>query len=211
MLDRKKVNIFLIASVVLLVLVAVRFNYFEKLYDYFNNWTNESESNKELEKVINENPQYIYETFLDKNGNEIVVEMERKIIEVGGKYEVLYEENSEPDFLYYNRYEGYIKNVDGKNITFVVERENKRDDGENYYHDLKSVEDYEIVFNLDEYDLEGNPEFGTCDNVSINLDFCPKPEDFEEIVGKKLWVHETAERDYVTKDVIKGLAFMFNE
>src|SRR3989304_4791776 len=165
MLNRKKVTIFLIISIVLLILVAIKFNYFEKIFEYKNIWINRDKSD---DKTENDYPEYIYETFIDKDGNEVVIEMERKTGTINGEDIIFYEDTVDPEVIYCHFYQGIVKSVDSVKIIFLVDKECKNADLNESFYDYKNVKDYEIEFDFCDYDSRSSDEFGTHYSIAIN-------------------------------------------
>lgn len=204
MLDRKKVNIFLIISIILLVLVAVKFNYFEKIFEYKNIWTN---GDKNDDKGENDYPEYIYESFMDKDGNEVVIEMERKTGTLNGEDIIFYEDTNDSQVIYCHFYQGILKDVDTEKIIFLVDKECKNADLSSSFNDYKDVEDYEIKFFLSDYNTKHNKEFGIRDMIAINTIEIKDYKDLEKLVGKYLKVIDNVFKDNTTKILVKGLDF----
>ena len=204
MLDRKKVNIFLIISIILLVLVAVKFNYFEKIFEYKNIWTN---GDKNDDKSENDYPEYIYESFMDKDGNEVVIEMERKTGTLNGEDIIFYEDTNDSQIIYCHFYQGILKDVDTEKIIFLVDKECKNADLSSSFNDYKDVEDYEIKFFLSDYNTKHNKEFGIRDMIAINTIEIKDYKDLEKLVGKYLKVIDNVFKDNTTKILVKGLDF----
>jgi len=207
MLNRKKVNIFLVVSIVLLILIAVKFNYLEKIIDYKNDWINKNKSNDRAENDINDYPEYIYETFIDKDGNEVVIEMEKKTGTINGEDIIFYEDTAEPEVIYCHFYQGIIRSVDSEKMIFLVDKECKNADLNESFYDYQDVEDYEIEFNFNNYKTIHNEEFGIRDMIAINTVEIKDYKDFNKLIGKYLKVVDSEFRDNITKILVKGLDF----
>ena len=207
MLNRKKVNVFLIVSIILLILVAIKFNYLEKIIEFKNVWINRNKSDDKAENDVNDYPEYIYETFIDKNGNEVVIEMKKKIGTVNGEDIIFYENTADPEVIYCHFYQGIIKSVDGEKIIFLVDKECKNADLNESFYDYKDVEDYEIEFDLSDYNTKHNEEFGIRDMIAINTVEIKDYTDLEKLIGKYLKIVDSEFRDNVTKILVKGLDF----
>jgi hypothetical protein len=204
MLDRKKVNIFLIISIILLVLVAVKFNYFKKIFEYKNIWMSRDKID---DKTKNDYPEYIYESFMDKDGNEVVIEMERKTGTLNDENIIFYEDTNDSQVIYCHFYQGILKDVDSEKIVFLVDKECKNADLSSSFNDYKDVEDYEIKFFLSDYNTEHNEEFGIRDMISINTIEIKGYKDFEKLVNKYLKVIDTVFKENTTNILVKGLDF----
>ena len=214
--NKKKVYIFLAISIVIILVVLIKFSYVEKFLDWYSSRIYKNEISKDdLGDANKQNnlddfdkyPEYIYETFLDKDGNEVVLKMERKVGSVDGEEIIFYEDTAEPDVIYCHFYKGTVKSVDDEKVVFLVDRECKNADPDTSYYDYSDIEDYEIKFNFDDYNLEGSEEFGTCDSIAINTDEINSYGDLEKLVGKYVRVQDAKFRDSATKIIHKGLDF----
>lgn len=202
MLDRKKVNIFLIIGIILLVLVAVKFNYFKKIFEYKNIWMSRDKSD---DKTDNNYPEYIYESFTDKDGNEVVIEMERKTGTLNGEDIIFYEDTNDSQVVYCHFYQGILKDVDSEKIIFLVDKECKNADPDSSLDDYKDVEDYEIKFFLSDYNTNHNKELGIRDMITINTIEIQNYSYLEKLIGKYLKIIDSEFKDNTTKILVKGL------
>ena len=195
----RKKRIIIPAVVVLCVLVGVffvmKFDVIGKIYNFIQDRTKE-EVPEELK----------YETFLDKDGNEYVVEMRKIIVtnlETGEEVE-MWEDTSEPKIIYDNYYKGKIEKIEDNKIYFNVDKEDKSGGGFSY----KDVEDYKVVFDIDTYDLESDPHSSDyCDSLNFDHEDFYSAKELEFLVGKDLRVQESMFEDYYTKDRYKMLFF----
>ena len=192
-------------SVVIIMLIY--FGYAGKFLDWCSRGIYKNEASSGSKGDIDENPQYVYETFLDKDGNEVVLKMEKKAGTVDGEEIIFYEDVTPPDVIYCHFYKGTIKSVDDEKVVFWVDKECRNADLDASYYDYRDVEDYEIKFIFDDYDLEGSEEFGTCDSIAINTDEIKSYKDLEKLIGKYIRVQDAKFRDSATKIIHKGLDF----
>ena len=207
MLNRKKINIFLIVSIILLILVAIKFNYLEKIIDYKNVWINRNKSDDKAENDVNDYPEYIYETFIDKDENEVVIEMERKTGTINGEDIIFYEDTADPEVIYCHFYQGIVKSVDNEKIIFLVDKECKNADLNESFYDYKDVVDYEIEFDFYDYNTQHDEKFGIRDMITVNTVEIKDYTDLEKLTGKYLKIVDSEFRDNVTKILVKGLDF----
>ncbi len=183
------------------------FGYAGKFLDWCSRGIYKNESSSDGQGDIDENPQYVYETFLDKDGNEVVLKMEKKAGTVDGEEIIFYEDTDEPDVIYCHFYKGTIKSVDDEKVVFWVDKECRNADLDASYYDYRDVEDYEIKFIFDDYDLEGSEEFGVRDMIAINTDEINSYKDLEKLIGKYIIACNAEFRDNSTKIICKSLDF----
>jgi len=204
MLNRKKVNIFLIISITILVIVAVKLNYLDKIFEYKSIWMSRDKSD---DKTENDYPEYIYESFMDKDGNEVVIEMERKTGTINGEDIVFYEDTNDSQVIYCHFYQGILKDVDSEKIIFLVDKECKNADLSSSFNDYKDVEDYEIRFFLSDYNLKSSDEFITHCSIAINTNIVTNKKEIEKLIGKYMRIQNIEFKDIITKETIKNLDF----
>lgn len=211
MLKKKKIITFLIISIILLILVVIKFNYLEKIINYKNNWFNNGKGINKVKDNVDCYPEYIYETFTDKDGNEVVIKMERKSGLIDGEDIVFYEDTAESEVIYCHFYQGIVESVDGEKILFLVDKECKNADIGEHYHDYEDVKGYVIEFNFSDYNTLHNEKFGVRDMITIDTVEIKGYKDLEKLIGKYLKVVDSEFRDNVTKILVKGLDFILGE
>jgi len=204
MLNRKKINIFLIISIGLLILVVIKFNYLEKIFEYKNIWINRDKSD---DKAENDYPEYIYESFVDRDGNEVVIEMEKKTGTINGEDVIFYEDTSDSQVIYCHFYQGTLKEIDDETIVFLVDKECKNADLDESFNEYKDVEDYEIKFYLSDYNLKSLEAFITNCSIAINTNIVSNKQEIEKLIGKYMRIQNIKFRDIITKETIKNLDF----
>jgi len=204
MLNRKKVNIFLIISITILVIVAVKLNYLDKIFEYKSIWMSRDKSD---DKTENDYPEYIYESFMDKDGNEVVIEMERKTGTINGEDIVFYEDTNDSQVIYCHFYQGILKDVDSEKIIFLVDKECKNADLSSSFNDYKDVENYEMRFFLSNYNLKSSDEFITHCSIAINTNIVTNKKEIEKLIGKYMRIQNIEFKDIITKETIKNLDF----
>ena len=79
-------------------------------------------------------------------------------------------------------------------------------------YSFKNVKDYQIIFNIDTYNLEFDPssEYSVNDSLVYDYESFYKADDLQGIVGKYLRVTDTSLEDNYTGKKYKSLTF-FNE
>lgn len=200
------VNIILIVSIIACIFFLVRYDVMGKLYDVISRQIAQNKSESKNSDVQGE---LIYETVLDKDGNEFVIEMEKIIVkdEDGNEVE-MYVDTAEPIIIYDYMYKGKITKISDNKIYFNVDLEVK----EGTDHSFKNVKDYEIIFDIDTYNLEFDPnsEYSVNNSLVYNYESFNKADDLQGIVGKYLRVTDTSLEDNYTGEKYKSLTF-FNE
>jgi len=207
MLNRKKVSIFLIISIVLLILTIIKFNYVEGIFNYVKDWINRNKNINKIEDDIDDYPEYIYETFLDKDGNEVVIEMERRTGTIDGEDVIFYENTVEAEVVYCHFYQGVINSVDDEKIIFLVDKECKNVDLDKSYYDYEDVEDYEIEFDFDDYKPRSSNESLNSNSIFINSNEIGNRVEVEKLVGKNIVVQDFQFKDILTKSTANSLNF----
>ncbi len=207
MFERKKVYILLVISFIALIIALIKFNYSDRIFDFINNLNSRNSAANDIENELKEYPEYIYETFQDKDGNDVLVEMGRKTGTIDGEKIVFYEDIAESEVIYSHFYRGSIKSINEEKIIFTVKEEYKNADLNKYYYEYEDIEDYEINFYFADYQLENNEEFGIRDIITINTEEINNSKDLEKLIGKHIRVSESKFKDNIFKIVNKSLDF----
>jgi hypothetical protein len=203
---RKIINIVLIACIVIGVFFLIKYDVMGRLYDIIKLQVAQNKSDQVNGNALEE---IIYETVLDEDGNEFVIEMEKIIVEDEDGNEVeMYVDTAEPIIIYDYMYKGKITKIEDSKIYFTVDLEVK----EGTDHSFENVKDYEIIFDIDTYNLEfdTSSEYSVNDSLVYNYEIFYKAEDLQDIVGKYLRVTDTGLEDNYTGEKYKSLTF-FNE
>jgi len=105
-------------------------------------------------------------------------------------------------------YKGKLTKIKDNKIYFTVDMEQK----EGTSHSFKDVNDYELIFDIDTYNLElnSNSEYSVNDSLVYDYQSFYKAGDLQIIVGKYLRVTDTAFEDNYTGEGYKALTF-YNE
>ncbi len=203
---RKITNIALIVCTIIGIFFLIKYDVIGKLYDIIDLQVAQNKSGQESDGTRKEK---IYETVLDEDGNEFIIEMEKIIVEDEEGNEVeMYVDTAEPIIIYDHMYKGEITKIEYNKIYFTVDLEIK----EGTDHSFENVKDYEIIFDIDTYNLEfdHNSEYSVNDSLVYNYECFYKADDLQDIVGKYLRVTDTGLEDNYTGKRYKSLTF-FNE
>ncbi len=199
----KIINIIIIACVIIGLFFLVKFDVMGKLYDTIEH---EKKLNKAIQEKDDVQGEIIYKTFIDKDGNEIVVEMEKTLVldENGNEVEI-YVDTAEAIIIWERSYRGRVIKINDNKIYFNVDLEEK----EGTKHSFKNVDNYEIVFDINKYDLEHDLEVGYSVYDDLIYDYKPfySAEDLQNIVGEYLRVTDTGFEDSYTGENYKALCF----
>ena len=178
----KKRNIIII---VLVIGVAIGFFLVIKL-----DLINTIENKFYLQKIKNETaePELITETFTDKDGSEIVVRMKKIVVkDKNTSQEVLmYEDIAEPEIVDVKSYKGKIETIMENKIFFIVEKEFKKSKFGASSYNFEDVKDYQIIYDLESYNLGFDESVGyfVCDHLNLDFNDLESIMDLEKIIGK---------------------------
>jgi len=203
MVKRRIINIFLVFSIAILILVLIKTGLMEKAMDLLKNRLSPDGTVAEEQ---DEHPEYIYETFIDGDGNEVSVKMEKRIGTIDGEEVVFYEDTMGSEVIYYRFYKGVISDVDDEKIVFIVDKECLDGNPEDSFFDYEDVEDYEIVFYLDEY-LKDIDDMGLKEIISINSNEIETYKEIESLIGKYVRMQDFKFKDWLSKKEYRGLSF----
>jgi len=198
---RKIINIVLTVFIVIGIFFVIKFNLVGKI-----------ENKIQQQKIKNgvsaktDESELIMETFIDKDGNEVVVEM-RKIVakdEETGEEVVMYEDTAEPKIIHDYMYKGTVEKIENNKVYFVVDKESK-----NGSYFFKDVKDYQIIFNLSSYstEVDTSVEYFICDHITLDFKDLDSIKDIEKLVGKYIRVQDGKYEDYYTGEEYKVLNF----
>ena len=206
MTRRKIINIFLLISFILLILVAVKIDLFGRLIKYAEEY---SSLKQNLEENQDDYPDNIYEIFIDGDGKEISVKMERKTGTIDGEEVVFYEDTLESEIINYHFYKGIVKSVDDKKVVILLDKECLNADPEDSFYQYTDVEDYELVFYFKDYNSEYE-EYGIKDRISINTITINNIIELQEIIGKYLRICDSEFKDPILNITNCQLDFFYN-
>jgi len=198
---RKIINLTLIIFIAVCIFFVIKFDVLEKIKDSMNKSV---EQNKSISDE--DSPEELrYETFLDEEGNEIVIEME-KIIgedEEGNEIE-FWADTAEHEIIYDYMYKGTIEKIEDNKIYFLVDKKSRN--GSSFCED---VEDYQIIFDIDTYDLESDPYIGyfVYDSLIFDYENFYRAGDIDFLLGKYLRVQDVMGKDSHNGEICKELIF----
>jgi len=202
----KIINIIIIACVIIGLFFLVKFDVMGKLYDTIEQEKSLNKSTKEKDDVQGE---IIHKTVLDEDGNEIVIEMKKRIVldEYGNEVE-MYTDTAETIIIWESVYKGRVTKIDDNKIYFNVDLEEKK----GTKHSFKNVDNYEIIFDIDTYVLEYDPKvrYSVHDFLLYNSKHFYKAEELQNIVGDYLRISDTGFEDNYTGENYKILCFWVN-
>jgi len=213
MKKRKIINIVLVTCVVIGIFFVIKFNLVGKMENIIYQQKIKNEILAKTNEKYPDEPKLITETFKDKDGNEILVEMRKIVVkdEDTGQEVLMYEDTAEPKVIYIRAYKGKIKRIEDSRIYFIVDKEFKKPgfgSGTTSYN-FEDVGDYQIIFDLGSYNLEVDTSVGyfICDYLNLDFKDLASIEDLEKVVGKYIRVQDSKYRDYYTGEDYKALSF----
>jgi len=213
MKKRKIINIVLVACVVIGIFFVIKFDLVGKIENIIYQQKIKNEISNEANEKYPDEPELITETFIDKDGNEVVVEMRKIVVkdEDTGKEILMYEDTAEPKVIYIRAYKGKIEQIEDSRIYFIVDKKFKKPgfgSGTTSYN-FEDVGDYQIIFDLGSYNLEVDTSVGyfVCDHLNLDFKDLNSIEDLEKVVGKYIRVQDSKYRDYYTGEDYKVLSF----
>lgn len=167
----------------------------------------------EANEKYSDEPELITETFTDKDGNEIAVEMRKIVVkdEATGQDVLMYEDMAEPKIVYAKSYKGKIEKIEGSKVFFNVDKEFKKPNfgASTSGYNFEDVKDYQIIYDLENYNLDFNTSEGyfVCDHLNLDFKNLDSKGDLEKIVGKYIRVQDSKFSDYYTGEYYKVLSF----
>ena len=213
MKKRKIINIVLITCIAVGIFFVIKFDLISKIENKIYLQKIKNEILAKTNEKYSDKPESITETFTDKDGNEVVVEMRKIVVkdEVSGQEVLMYEDIAEPKTIYIKTYKGKIESIEDNRICFIVDKEFKKPKfgiGTSSYN-FEDVGNYKIIFDLGSYNLEFDTNVGyfVCDHLNLDFKSLDSIEDLEKVVGKYLRVQDSKYRDYYTGGDYKVLSF----
>jgi hypothetical protein len=174
---RKIINIILVALILVCVFLIVRFDVFKRIEDATVSQVEErkASSNNDDEE------EFKYETFIDEEGNEVVLDFECiVIIDEQGNKKCSYDENYEQNTFYYTYY-GTIERIEDNKIYFLVDKKSKEN---SYFCD--DVNDYQIILSNYKIEVESFGELGFYGTLFFNYKIYSSVDDLKFSIGEYL-------------------------
>jgi len=185
----KKRNKIIIALMIIFVVIAS----FSVLVFKFNLIDKFKFLTASLLEELNNEPDKIYETLTDEEGNEIVVEMEKVIVidEEGNKV-ALYEDSLDQINIFYYKYFGTIEKIEDNKIYFLVDKECN-----SVSENPKNVDDYIKIFDINTFDLEGDPlvQYSVEDSLWYEDKRLFSADELNSYIGNYVNIHYTKWKD----------------
>jgi hypothetical protein len=205
MTRRKIINIFLLVSIVLLILAAIRFDLFGRLIGYAERYN----SQKQITEDDSEYPDHIYETFTDGEGKEISVKMEKKTGTIDGEEVIFYEDTLGSEVTMFNIYKGILINVNEQGITLLVDQECIDTNPEESFYEYEDIEDYRINFKYEDYYFEYEDKFNNSYMIFINTTMITELKDISILKNNYIRVIDSEFLSSIKKKPIKSLDFYY--
>lgn len=205
MTRRKIINIFLLVSIVLLILAAIRFDLFGRLVGYAERYN----SQKQIIEDDSEYPDHIYETFTDGEGKEISVKMEKKTGTIDGEEVIFYEDTLGSEVTIFNIYKGILINVNEQGITLLVDQECIDTNPEESFYEYEDIEDYRINFKYEDYYFEYEDKFNNSYMIFINTTMITELKDISILKNNYIRVIDSEFLSSIEKKPIKSLDFYY--
>lgn len=159
-----------------------------------------------------------YENAVDKYGNEYLIEFsDVNAIDIStGEEVVITEEINDAIIEKQIFYNGEIRDLKDNKIYFIVDKVGTS----STLSSFKDVEDYQVVFDLNTYDLESDPYSKARywpDFITVQAEdplepsiFIHEIEELEFLVGENVIVQDIIFSDYYTSQEYKELLFYLN-
>jgi hypothetical protein len=206
MKKRKVINIVLVICIAIGVFLVIRFGLVSRIENIVYEQKIKNENLNKDDEMHNDGPELVTEKLLDKDGNEVVIEMRKIVVkdEETGEEVIMYEDTAEHKIIYDYMYQGTVEKIDGNKIYFTIDKES-----ENGSYFCEDVKDHMIIFNLDSYDTEADTGVGyfVCDHLILDYDDFYSIKDLEKLVGKYIRVQKSKYEDYYTGEEYKVLNF----
>jgi len=194
------------------IFFAIKFDLISKIENKFYLQTVKNEILTEANEKYADEPELITETFTDKDGNEIVIKMKKIVVkdENTGQEVLMYEDIAEPKIVDVKSYKGKIEIIKENKIFFIVDKEFNKSifgNGTDNYK-FEDVKDYQIIYDLESYNLDFDENVGyfVCDHLNLDFKDLDSIEDLENTVGKYVRLQDSKFRDYYTGEEYKVLS-----
>jgi len=196
---KKRNKIIIKISVIFVVLASFSVFVFKfNLIDKFKISTASLFENSEKLEELNNEHDFIYETFTDEEGNDVVVEMEKVYgTDEEGNNVVFYVDTAEQINIFYNTYTGIIEKIEDNKIYFLVDKETKA-----MGVFPINVDDYHKVFDINNFDLKVDPlvQYSVEDHLWYEDKRLFSADDLIDYVGDYVRLEHTKWEDSNTSD-----------
>lgn len=149
-----------------------------------------------------------YEILKDIDGNDVKVKLKKQLVkeENGKEYECwVIDEQIKGRIKYYL---GSIKNVNEKEIIFIVEKESKEMDLHTDKLVYEDIDDYEKTINLDEFkNKKCESRFIPSNDIYVGFKIMDSIDDFDDYFNKKIYLQETVLTYYENSPKSRLLVF----
>ena len=210
-MKKRIIIIITIASCITIgIFSVIKFDLISKIENKIHQQKIKNEILSEANKKYSDEPELITETFTDKDGNEIAVEMRKIVVkdEATGQELLMYEDTAEPKIIYVKFYKGKIE---GSKVFFNVDKEFKKPNFgvSTGGYSFEDVKDYQIIYDIENYNLDFDTSAGyfVCDHLTLDFKDFDGVEDLEKVVGKYIRVQDSKFSDYYTGEDYKVLSF----
>ena len=124
-----KKKIIIIITIVMFIVIGIfsviKFDLVSKIENKIHLLKIKNEILSEANEKYSDEPELITETFTDKDGNEIAVEMRKIVVKdkATGQELLMYEDTAEPKIVYVKSYKEKIEKIEGGKVFFNVDKE----------------------------------------------------------------------------------------
>jgi len=211
MKKRKIIILFIVIFTIIGIFFVIKFDLVSKIENKIYLQKNKNATLNEANEKYSDEPELITEIFTDKDGNKIVVKMRKVVVrdENTGQEVLMYEDIAEHKILDVKSYKGKIETIKENKIFFIVDKECKKSKfGANNYN-FEDIKDYQIICDLESYNLDFDESVGyfVCDHLNLDFKDLYSVEDLEKIVGKYVRLQDSKFKDYYTGEEYKVLSF----
>jgi len=205
MKKRTIINTIILVVFITGVFFIAKFDAMGKLYERMKQQATQNKTNQEN----NTQRDTVHKTFLNEAGNEVFIEMEKIIVEDedGNKVE-MYVDTAEAIIIYDYTYKGKITKIEDNKIYFEVDLELIEGTSAGY----NNVKNYELVFDIDTYDLESNKNVGYSVNDDLTYDYKMyfSAGGLRVFIGKNVRLQDVCFKDSHIDEEYKSLVFYIN-
>ena len=149
-----------------------------------------------------------YETLKDKNGDDVIVLLNRRTLINNDLTTTQSWGIKEPLQMITKYYEGEIKSISKDCIVFFVKNESSFIDFNEHIVDSIKIKPYEKIINLKDYDfLDAKGPYLPPDTIYAGFRIIYKIDELKEYLGKYLYMQESFTTFYENSPIVKTLSF----